>query len=174
MVGRAAAPDRVLVLPHSIQAFRTSQTKKHLPPRALGWSPKSEAPCSSTNSSWHEHGGPTFGGDSGQIHPFASNAGQDVTLVAVSKTKPDADLLKATTGHATLAKTACRNSPAKPSGFQRRSVAHDWPRPNQQDQGLSPLRAPRPWGGSSESAGCHAKSGQTGPSNQPSASSPHC
>ena len=30
-----------------------------------------------------------------QIHPFASNAGQDVTLVAVSKTKPDADLLEA-------------------------------------------------------------------------------
>ncbi len=30
-----------------------------------------------------------------QIHPFASNAVQNVTLVAVSKTKPDADLLEA-------------------------------------------------------------------------------
>ena len=30
-----------------------------------------------------------------QIHPFASNAVQNVTLVAVSKTKPDTDLLEA-------------------------------------------------------------------------------
>ena len=67
-----AHPDRVLVLLHPIPfghirhvADQTTPCR----PRALGWSPKSEAPCSSTNSSWHEHGGPTFGGDSRQVTP---------------------------------------------------------------------------------------------------------
>ena len=89
-----------------------------------------------------------------------------MTLVAVSKTKPDADLLEAyDAGQRDFGENRVQELAGKaerlPKDIRWHMIGHVQ---TNKIKDFLPLRAPRPWGGSGESAGCHAKERQTGPS----------